>query len=57
MPDTKPQAEELTGFERCLAEWKRLHKECLRTNAPRGLDIEFMRFGYEMGRKDGRRHR
>ncbi len=46
----------LTGFEHCLAEWRRIHKECWTTDDPDSRQTEMMRFGYEMGRKDGRAH-
>ncbi len=56
MPN-KQAEKQPTGFEHCLAEWRRIHKECWTTEFPDSQQTEMMRFGYEMGRKDGRAHR
>ena len=42
-----------TGFERCLADWRRLHIACP-LGTPDAKGIELMRHGYLAGKKDGR---
>ena len=47
-----------TGFERCLADWQRLHIACpLGTGRPDEKGIELMRHGYLAGKKDGRQRK
>ncbi len=51
------KAESTDGFQRCQDEWNRVHVACPTSVDPDAREIECMRFGYEMGRKDGRAHR
>lgn len=55
---TETETKESTGFQRCLAEWKRVHEACpLSTGKPDSKEIALMRHGYKMGHKDGRAHK